>query len=261
MLTAAGEVLTDHTILNAAKPNQVTIGYLSFSANASGSITAWNADDIILYESAASGIATIDTSAYVLCAPAYTDISLGHWVNGAGVPSQLFAGTDNRPPGGRSVETSTTNIINSDASGTDKYDVQTASMNDLGIPSTRAIQATWAYARTGEHNSSGTETGKISLLSNPANVSATGLNYGGDLGAHGDDMTAYDFVSGAALKWATTESVYLTMPTIDRTTGTTIELEKTSASANSVDADFMGMGMVIGGTVTPYSDDEIIGGN
>lgn len=158
------------------------------------------------------------------------DSSITSWTGGAGGTTNLFDAVNNVPPVGVSAETNTSQIKSSTSTGAAQYTATMQSYSVAGVRATDTVDAVMAIANHGELVGTGTKTGSLTLVSNPA-VGATTFDFGDDVGAVGTFPT----------NWKTHPSGVADSPSVTLGTAPTVKIIKTDTGTREADCDFIGL--------------------
>lgn len=224
-------------------PNIFQIGCLTTPSAGTG--TNFFADDIAINDGSGSfenGFP--EDTANVIYLPPQSDNARTGWTTGSGGTSNLYANLV-APPAG----TSTDGVVITDVqnSATDNYDVNCTPVNSYTdvsgnfVPAGNAIRLMFACVRDGEHASTGTETGAISLQGNPTESGENTFTFGNDGGAHFTDAQ-----SSTNLFWTTHNGTVQYFPTVNRSSNTVVRVGKRTATTNGVCVDNIGYIIEIG---------------
>jgi hypothetical protein len=235
-----GETISTTAFVWTSNPmTQVYIGLSSFSPCVGDCKTEFYMDDLMINGGAGSYHNSFpDTNSMLIYDRLISDSSIAGWTGGGGGTTNIFGGVDNAPPQGviNTLETDATNITNIASGGTDRYFGKTASFTTAGVPSDKTIRLVAGVVRTGEDTTAGTTNGRIQLYNNPTDTGTNTFIFGNDLEAHRIDF--YSFGAPEPVRrWYTSFSRPVNFPTINRDSGTTIMVEKTTAAATKVCVD------------------------
>lgn len=169
----------------------------------------------------------------ILFATPSSDNARGGWTAGAGATTSLFDAVNNIPPAGLAAasETNATQIKSATNSATDNCDLNLPSYLTLGVPSNGTVQAVQALVVHGEEIATGTKTGALKVVSNPAQASEDGFTFGNDAGA----------VGTSPVNWKPTLGACQSLPTVTLATQPVLRVGKRTATTRLVDVSLMGL--------------------
>lgn len=160
-----------------------------------------------------------------------SDNARNGWTGGVGGTTNLFNAVDNVPPIGTATETDSTQIESATNSATDNYDANVQSYSTGGIVSGDTIKAVQAIAVHGEDISTGTKSGAVTVVSNPAQAAETTFTYGNDGGALGTWPSV----------WITTYGALTLNPSVTLATSPVVRVGKRTATTRVVSCCLLGL--------------------
>lgn len=186
-------------------------------------------DDIVCEDSTLS---SIWSNWKVTWMPVVSDNSRGTWTGGAGGTTNLYDALNNIPPVGVAAgsDTNTSQIQSASSSGTDAYDANIQDYTTHGIGAADTIRAVMGLVVHAEGVATGTKTGDIQIVSNPAAAART-FQYGRDIGA------AATYVDN----WAGAISQVTESPSVTLGTSPVIRVRKTDTGTRETHVCWLGM--------------------
>lgn len=167
----------------------------------------------------------------VIWLPAISDSAIGAWTGGAGGTTNLYDALDNVPPVAVAAgsDTNTSQIQSASGSGTDAYDANVRSYATAGITAGDTIRAVQALAVHAEGVATGTKTGDLQIVSNPA-ASAKTFAYGNDNGLAGT----------YASLWKGSVSTAVESPSVTLGTSPVVRVRKTDVGTRETHVAWLG---------------------
>lgn len=175
----------------------------------------------------------VGDSQIVLLRPT-SDNASGGWTGGAGGTTNLWDAVDNLPAVGKATanQTNTTNIENAVSSTTDNCDFNLTTYTTAGVPSGSTILSVQAHCRHGEDVATGTKTGALQIVSNPAQSGEDAFTFGNDAGAAVDEYST---------TWKNTLGTMQASPSVTLGTAPVVRVGKRTATTRVVLIDAVGM--------------------
>jgi len=155
-----------------------------------------------------------------------SDSAINSWVGGAGGTTNLFEAVNNVPPVGvaTTADTNTSQVKNANATVPNNLDLACQSYSNFGLKEDDIIRAVHATTVHGEGAASGSKTGTVEILSNPASGSSNTFLAGVNVGAIGTYST----------NWYTRSGPVTESPTVTLTTQPVVRIAKTNANTGEV---------------------------
>lgn len=122
--------------------------------------------------------APADTNARALLSKPISDVSRSNWTNGDTGTTNLYKAVSNPLPIGATGTGLDSRIKNNNTSANNSYVVNLQDYITAGLPGGKQVYATQAMVRSGRGDTTGIDTGKISISSNPADASTNNFLFG-----------------------------------------------------------------------------------
>lgn len=221
--------LVNHT--TGSPSGYAYIGRINIVTGESTPPIIW-ATDVIWMDNQGSYNTTRPTGlTFVNYAKPTADVTRMVWQGGAGGTTNLWDGVDNVPPAGLNTETNASQIEHlGGGTSADDYDADCQTFKVAGGMGPRdTVLGAVAFTRHAEDASSGTKTGHVEGVQNPAITAAT-FNFGDDGGGNGDEPTG----------WRTKATAIYETPTISATATPRARIRRTSTGGPDVNCDQLG---------------------
>ena len=161
------------------------------------------------------------------------------WLAGAGATANLFAAADNRPPAGVADASMTNASQIKNATGSnpatggaaEDYHATLTTYSAAGIGASDTVTVVQAICVHGENVGTGTKTGALKIVSNPAQGSESTFTYGDDAGA----------VAAFPDAWRTHWSASITAPSVTLGTAPVLLVGKRTSTTRVVSVALMGV--------------------
>lgn len=167
----------------------------------------------------------------VIWLPVISDNAINTWTGGAGGTSNLFDAVNNVPPVAlvAGSDTNTSQILCTTNPGT-AYDANVQSYTTAGLTAGDTLIALHALAVHGEGVATGTKTGTVEIVSNPAAATRT-FDYGDNAG----QATTYPVL------WKAAPSVVVASPSVTLGTSPVVRVAKTDTGTREAHVAWLGI--------------------
>jgi hypothetical protein len=215
--------------LNATALNRFEVG----TSTSPGASWVMYFDDVALNDDQGASQNSYPGNGKIVLLSPTADSQRGTFTGGAGGTTNLWDAVNNTPPTGlvSASATNTSQIESADTAGntsTAEYRATLTTYTAAGVTGTVTLVHPGAWH--GEDIATGTKTGSVGVLSNPAG-SLTTFTYGADLGAIG----SWD------VNWEWTFAAAIVSPTVTLGTAPVMNIRKTDAGSAVASVCFMGM--------------------
>lgn len=213
----------------------ISVSLLDFGwVTAPGAASICHVDDIAVNNNTGTVQNSFPGAGSVRLLIPVSDNSRTGWTAGAGSTTNLFAAVDNEAPAGLTAgsATNTSQIKDVVSSATDNYDTNVQDYLTAGIPSNAIITLAQAVCDEGQGITTGSKSGALQIVSNPAQAAEDSFTYASTLaGAVGAWPTGWEAFWGSPQY----------SPTVTLSAQPVLRVGKRTATTREVDVDFMGI--------------------
>ena len=199
-----------------------TIGWI----DTPGASKVMQADDIAINNGTGTRNSSYPGNGSILLSKSTGDNAIGGWRDGFGGSTNVWDGVANIPPAGldEASQNTTSAIENYVSSATSNFDGNMQSYITAGVPSGSVIVATQGICVHAEDRTTGTNSGAVLIVSNPAESAEVSFTFGNDAGAAGTFPTS----------WRTAVTAILDYPSVVLGTAPVMRVGKRTATTRPV---------------------------